>query len=58
MPEYRQYTVGYFNIASNTEYRISVFAESEDQAIQISKHKLQKFGEGKYYVIEKESNYV
>lgn len=58
MPEYQQYTVGYLNISSNTEYCISVFAESEDQAIQISKRKLQTFGDGKYYVIKKESNYV
>lgn len=55
MPEYKQYTVGYLNSSSNTEYRISVFAESEDQAIKISKRNLQRFGEGKYYIIKKEN---
>lgn len=58
MPKYQQYTVGYFNTSSNTEYHVSVFAESEDQAIQISKRKLQHFGEGNYYIIRKENCYV
>jgi hypothetical protein len=50
--EYIQYTVGYYRHSDNTEYRIRVYADSEEQALQIIRRKFQKFGEGDYFIVE------
>jgi hypothetical protein len=52
--DYIQYTVGYHRYSNNTEYRIRVYADSEEQAIRIVRTKFQRFGEGDYYIVKED----
>lgn len=51
--EYTQYTVGFYRPSDDMEYRVRVYANSEEQALKIIRNKFSsKFGEGDYFIVE------